>query len=215
MRTVQRLTALKKWLFSELCAGRQMKAPALNRDIKQVLAKEPQCYLAWYPTRADQTGQLQRSDELSVCPGILVMPNPSYGKNMEEKRFDRYNGVNRPKSLGQTLSLSILFSIYEPGVRLEGFVKDGVLDMTRIEEGTEQGLFTLYDWMDDCVELLLKTRIVPGTDLSVNEESIQYSLYTDQSFVVDKRPIYYGFVNVTFNGYAGDGNNTDVENLLK
>ena len=42
-----------------------------------------------------------------------------------------------------------------------------------------------------------------------------YSLYTDQSFVVDKRPLYYGFVTVTFNCYAEEGANNSLDQYLK
>ena len=214
MRTTERLIKLQNWLYEKLCEGRAMKAPDPQMNVKNIHTQEPKCYLGWYPARPDQT-EGNQSDELSVCPGILVMLNPSYGRNMEEKRFDRYNGVHRPQELGQTLSISLLFSIYEPGVRLKGFVKDGKVDMALIEEGTEQGLFTLYNWLDDCVELLLKEKYVPGTDMTVLEETIQYAPYTDQSYEVDKRPIYYGFVNVTFGCYASVGNGGQVDQLLK
>ena len=49
----------------------------------------------------------------------------------------------------------------------------------------------------------------------VNEASMVYSLYTDQSFVVDKRPIYYGFVTVNFNCYADEGTNSGIDKLLE
>ena len=68
----------------------------------------------------------------------------------------------RPPELGQTLAVSILFGVYEPGIRLAGYVENG--DIALLEEGTEQGLFTLLDWMDDCMALLLKEKRVPGTD---------------------------------------------------
>jgi hypothetical protein len=139
---------------------------------------------------------------------------------MEEKRFDRYNNIHRPQEMGQHLSVSILFSVYEPGVRLPGFM-DSVgetgagLDLALIEEGTEQGLFTLMNWMDDCMEKLVGQKIIPKSDLYVDESTITYSLYTDQSYVVDRRPIYYGFVNVTFGCYANDGAETSIEEMLK
>lgn len=195
-----------------------MKAPAPNMNIGEIVKQEPVCYLAWAPARLDQTGQL-RDDPASVCPGIIVMPNQSYGKYMEEKRFDRYNNVHRPPDLGQHLGVSILFSVYEPGVRLPGFI-DSVgergqgLDMSLIKEGTEEGLLTLADWMDDCMEALLRDKMIPGTDLFLEESTMTYSLYTDQSYVVDKRPIYFGFINVSFGCYANEGVNSDVNNLL-
>lgn len=218
MRTRQRLEGLKKWITAELCEGREMKAPGTNMDIGQIVSQEPRCYLAWAPSRIDSTGQV-REDPASICPGIIVMPNHSYAKYMEEKRFDRYNNVHRPPDMGQHLSVSLLFSVYEPGIRLPGFV-DSVgenghgLDMSLIMEGTEQGLFTLVDWMDDCMEGFLRDRAIPETDLYLEENTMTYGLYTDQSYVVDRRPIYYGFVNTTFGCYAEEGVNSVVRGLL-
>ena len=218
MRTRERLLGLKQWITHELCEGRNMKAPAPNMNIGEIVRQEPRCFLAWAPARMDQTGQL-REDPASVVPGIIVMPNQSYGKYMEEKRFDRYNNVHRPPDLGQHLSVSILFSVYEPGVRLPGFIdsvgeKGKGLDMSLIKEGTESGLFTLVDWMDDCMEALLRDKMIPETDLFLEESTMTYSLYTDQSYVVDKRPIYYGFINVSFGCYANEGVNSNVNKLL-
>lgn len=218
MRTVERLLGLKRWAVENLCAGRKMKAPASNNNIGEIVRQEPRCYLGFAPARADSTGRLQE-DPASVCPGIIIMPNNSYAKYMEEKRFDRYNNVHRPSMMGSHLSVSILFSVYEPGIRLPGFI-DSVgesgqgLDMSLMIEGTEEGLFTLLDWMDDCKEGLLRDKMIPGTDLSVEEETMTSGLYTDQSYVVDRRPIYYGFVNVSFNGYADQGANPSTNQYL-
>ncbi len=217
MRTTERLRGIRNWVYENLCKGREMKACPPDMDITKIVHQEPKCFLAWQPTRPDQTGRLS-PDPISAVPSILVMPNLSKGKFMEERRFDRYNNVHRPKELGQTLSISMLFSVYEPGVRLPGFIesaRNGPYDMSKLEEGTEQGLFTLLNWMDDCLEGLLAAQFIPQTDLFLNEESLYYSLYTDQSFVVDKRPIYYGFVNCEFNGYANDGNNSSMKKLLE
>ena len=218
MRTRERLYGLKAWIEKELCKGRSMKAPGEKMNIAEIKYQEPPCYLAWAPTRIDQTGQL-RDDLSSVAPSIIVMPNQSYLKYMEEKRFDRYNNVHRPPNLGQHLAVSILFTVYEPGIRLPGFI-DSVgeggqgLDMTLIQEGTEEGLLTLFDWMDDCSEGLLRDKCIPGTDLFLEEDTATYSLYTDQSYVVDRRPLYYGFINVSFGCYANEGVNSDIKNLL-
>lgn len=218
MRTSERLRKLKAWVEKELCEGREMKTPSPDNDITVIQRQKPVCYLAWQPTRPDQSGQLY-IDPINVCPGILIMPKSAYAKYVEEKRFDRYNNVHRPQELGQNLSVDILFSVYEPGVRLPGFI-DSVdseqgLDMSLFVEGTEQGLFTLTDWMDDCRQKLLEQKFIPGTDLFVNEASMIYSLYTDQSFVVDKRPIYYGFVTVNFNCYADEGTNVGIDQYLE
>lgn len=218
MRFSERLTGLKNWTYKELCKGRVMKAPAENMDIGTINRQEPPVYLAWAPARMDKAGNLKEIP-LSTVPGILIMPNQTYAKYMEEKRFDRYNNVHRPQEMGQHLAVSILFSVYEPGVRLPGFVdsvgeKGAGLDTSLILEGTEQGLFTLMNWMDDCMEKLLGQKMIPKTDLFVQEDTVTYSLYTDQSYVVDRRPIYYGFVNVVFGCHVNEGYNPDIEKLL-
>lgn len=218
MRTSERLRKLKRWVERELCEGRIMKAPAPDMDITQIVRQEPRCYLTWQPTRPDVTGILQ-IDPINVCPGILIMPRAAHAKYVEEKRFDRYNNIHRPQELGQNFSADILFSVYEPGVRLPGFIDSAEseegLDMSLFMEGTEQGLFTLTDWMDDCIEKLLGQKFIPQTDMIVDEAAMVYSLYTDQSFVVDKRPIYYGFVTVNFSCYAEEGTNEAYEQFLK
>jgi len=218
MRFSERLTGLKNWTYKELCKGRMMKAPAENMDIGTINRQEPPVYLAWAPARVDKAGNLKEIP-LSTVPGILIMPNQTYAKYMEEKRFDRYNNVHRPQEMGQHLAVSILFSVYEPGVRLPGFVdsvgeKGAGLDTSLILEGTEQGLFALMNWMDDCMEKLLGQKMIPKTDLFVQEDTVTYSLYTDQSYVVDRRPIYYGFVNVVFGCHVNEGYNPDIEKLL-
>ena len=218
MRFTERLTGLKNWTIKELCKGRMMKAPAENMDIGTIRRQEPTCYLAWAPARMDKAGNLKEIP-LSTVPGILIMPNQTYAKYMEEKRFDRYNNVHRPQEMGQHLAVSILFSVYEPGVRLPGFIdtvgdKGQGLDPSLILEGTEQGLFTLMNWMDDCMEKLLGQKMIQKTDLFVQEDTVTYSLYTDQSYVVDRRPIYYGFVNVVFGCHVNEGYNQDIEKLL-
>lgn len=213
MRTRKRLKGLQEWMQQNLCAGRMMKAPAPNMDITKIAKQEPQVYVAWFPSRLDAAA-LHNNPAQNVCPSILIMPSASKMKDMEEKRFDRYNNVHRPKELGQTLSVSILFSVYEPGIRLPGFIDDPK-DQTKILEGTEEGLFTLTDWMDECMEKMLAVQFIPGTDLYLNEAGAVYSLYTDQSYVVDKRPIYYGFINVEFGCYASDGVNSSLDEFLK
>lgn len=195
-----------------------MKAPGPKMDISKIVRQTPACYLAWAPGRLDQTGQITE-DLVSTCPGIVIMLDQAYAKYMEEKRFDRYNNVHRPSQLGQHLSVCMLFSVYEPGIRLPGFVdsageKGKGLDMSLIKEGTEQGLFTLTDWMDDCLQALLRDRFIPNTDLCLEETALTYGPYKDQNYVVDRRPLYYGYVNATFNCYADEGVNKEMQDLL-
>lgn len=219
MRFTERYRGLKSWAYKNLCEGRQMKAPAPNMDISVIHRQEPPVYLGWAPARVDETGVVTEIPE-STVPAITIMPNQGYGKYMEEKRFDRYNNIHRPQDMGQQMPVSILFAVYEPGVRLPGFIDSAGeqgqgMDMTLIQEGTEQGFMTVMNWMDDCVERLLGDKIIPKTDLFVMEDTVTYSLYTDQNYVVDRRPIYYGFVNVVFGCYATEAYNEELENLLK
>lgn len=220
MRTGERLTRLKKWVKQELCEGRVMKTPSKNRDITEITRREPECYLAWAPMRRDRAGQPTSEEPLlNVSPCIIIMPSQTYAKYMEEKRFDRYNNVHRPPAMGQHLAVSILFSVYEPGTRLPGFIDSADengkgLDMSLIREGTEEGLFTLFNWMDDCMQKLLGQKMIPDTDLFVEEASMTYSLYTDQSYVVDRRPLFYGFVNTSFGCYADEGVNREIDQYL-
>lgn len=218
MRTRERLTKLKEWTEKKMCEGRRMKAPGKNGNLAEIDYREPQCYLAWAPARKEQHAFVQ-TDSSNVCPCIIIMPDQSYARYTEEKRFDRYNNVNRSRDMGQHLSVSVLFCVYEPGVRLPGFA-DSVgengrgLDMSLILEGTEQGLFALTDWMDDFTYALLGQKMIPGTDLVLEENTMIRSLYTDQSYVVDRRPLYYGFVNVSFACYAAEEKNKAIEDLL-
>lgn len=218
MRASERLTMLEKWVYENLCKGREMKAPGKNMDITDIRRQEPVTNLGWQPMHPDESNML-KPDPLAVCPGILIMPTQNHAKKIEERRFDRYNGVNRPKEYGQTFNVQMLFSVYEPGIRLPGFVEsweseDGC-DMTKLVEGTRAGLFTLLNWMDDCTSQLLADIYIPHTDLILHEEELTSGLLTDQSFIVDKRPIYYGFVYAEFGCYADDRNNSYINNLLK
>lgn len=218
MRTSERLTGLKKWVEKNLCEGREMKAPGPQMDISKIVRQKPACFLAWAPGRLDQAGKVTE-DLLSTCPGIVIMPDQAYAKYMEEKRFDRYSNIHRPPQMGQHLSVCMLFSVYEPGTRLPGFIdsageKGKGLNMSLIKEGTEQGLFTLTDWMDDCIQSLFRDKSIPKTDLALDETTVTYGLYKDQNYVVDRRPIYYGYVNATFNCYADEGVNQEMKDLL-
>lgn len=218
MRMTERLRALKAFLEKELCEGREMKAPADGYNLMQIVRQQPRVYLGWQPTRPDKTGNYQ-IDPTNVTPGIVVMPNLSYAQNPEEKRFDRYQGIHRTPEMSQTLNVSILFSVYEPGIRLPGFIDSADeqgygMDLSLLQEGTEEGLMTLLDWMDDCVQRMLGMKYIPDSDLFLKEATLTSSLYTDQSYVVDKRPIYYGFVNAEFFCYADQGTFNQIDDLL-
>lgn len=215
MRTMERLRKLQDWTFRTICEGRQMKTPAKNMDVRQIARQEPKCYLAFMPTRPDTSGMVE-IDPLNVCPGIILMPNGGYWKYMEEQRFDRYNKVHRPKEMGQSLTVQAAFFVYEDGVRLPGFAdvaELGPYDMSLMREGTDDGLTALVNWMDDFRDRLLSLKTIPNTDMYLNEAECQYGLYSDQKFISDRRPVYIGMVNVTFQCHA-DEYNAEIDALL-
>lgn len=219
MMTRNRLLALKKWTYETLCRGRVMKAPAPGSDITKIVRAEPKVYLAWYPTRPEGLKSYLMDPEFSCCPGILICPSVGNVKSLEEKRFDTYKHVARPQEMGQWLNVSILFSVYEPGIRLPGFVdsaedKNG-MDMSLILEGSEEGLFTLTDWMDECMNALTAGKIIPGSDLFVEDMSLEYGPYMEGGYVSDKRPLFYGFINAKFQCHANDKGNGSIDSLLE
>lgn len=217
MRTVERLRKFQKWTYETICKGRSMKTPAPNMDVRQIARQEPKVFLAYAPMRPDESNPTGEIDPLNVSPGIIIAPTFGNLKYMEEQRFDRYNNVHRPKEMGQSLSAQVMFFVYEDGVRLPGFIDsamNGEYDMSLIREGSQDGLETLLNWMDDFKDALLSTKGIPGTDMFLNEAESQYGLYSDQKFVADRRPAFIGMVTVTFQCHA-DEYNDEVNRLLR
>ena len=224
MKTSLRLLAMKRWLGRELCAGRKYKTPSPTQDITDTSTAEPQVYLGWQPiwnSAQSASGTPQYAldnDPFSVCPAITIMPGAMPINSVTERRFDRYDKIHRPGSMGSTLRVTILFSIYEPGIRLPGFsgsLNSGEgLDKSLMLDATEEGLITLLDWMDDATELMLREKIIPGTDLSLNEEEGVRSLFTDQNYIVDRRPIFYGFLVAEYKGHADAGINQGYQSKI-
>ena len=217
MRTVERLRKFQKWTYETICKGRSMKTPAPNMDVRQIARQEPKVFLAYAPMRPDESNPTGEIDPLNVSPGIIIAPTFGNLKYMEEQRFDRYNNVHRPKEMGQSLSAQVMFFVYEDGVRLPGFIDsamNGEYDMSLIREGSQDGLETLLNWMDDFKDALLSTKGIPGTDMFLNEAESQYGLYSDQKFVADRRPAFIGMVTVTFQCHA-DEYNDEANRLLR
>lgn len=217
MRDWERLRKMKDWFTQELCKGREFKVPVpatgqkaiYGPDIRDFSMGEPRVFIGWQPLRPDEPGKLDPSDPFSVCPAITLMPGAGNVRLVEEKSFDRSMGVRRGQDMGQHMNIQALFTIYEPGVRLPGFAAGmdaGNPDMGLIQDGTEEGLRTLLNWMDDAKELILRERGIPGTDLTLDDDHFMASLYTDQQYIVDRRPMFQGFLNIPFRGYASKGN---------
>ena len=217
MRTEERLKKLRDWTYETVCKGRIMKAPAPNMDISKIVRQEPRAYIGYAPTRPD-ISIYSETDPLTAAPGIILAPVSGDVHYMEEKRFDRYNDVHRSKDMGQSLIVQAVFMVFEDGVRLPGFIdaleRGEEFPMELLREGTEEGLFTLTNWMDDYKDALLSAGSIPGTDLVVNDEAFDYGWYSDQKFISDRRPVFIGMVTVKFQCYA-DHLNREVQDLLR
>lgn len=216
MRTTERLDRFAEWTYNAVCKGRVMKTPAQGMDFTKIAQAEPKVYVGYYPMRPDHN-QWAEQDSMNTAPSILIMPTHSYVKYMEEKRFDRYNNVHRPQELGQGLNCQVLFSVYEDGVRMPGFIdkaENGQYDLSLVREGTRDGLYMLLNWIDDFKTALLGVKFIPHTDLFLNEAEMTYGLHADQKYVSDKRPMFYGLVNVAFQCYADEAQNNEIEKLL-
>ena len=217
MRLTEELRNLKAWTYNEMCKGREMKTPAPNMDASIVCRQEPKTFLVFLPTRDDASGYVD-SMPMNTVPGIVILPTTSYAKNMEEKRFDRFQNIHRPKAVGKTLSVRWLFMVFEDGLRLPGFVdkieRGEGMDMSLVIEGSEEGVYILLDWMDTLMRKLLGKKIIPKTDLAVIPETVVYDLYSDQKYVSDKRSIFYGFVDATVQCLTEEEYNDEIQNLL-
>lgn len=217
MRTWERLRKTKEFFEAQLCAGREFKCPVpmtgqkaqYGPHILDFTMAEPRVFIGWQPGRPDEPGRENPKDPLSIAPSITIMPTAAYVRYTQEHRFDRYQKIHRSQDMGQSLAMQILFTIYEPGVRLPGFaesIQSGWPDMGLFKDGTEPGVQTLVEWMDDAMELILRERTVPETDLILEDDNFMYSLYSDQQYIQDRRPLYQGFLNVEFKCYADLGN---------
>ena len=215
MLTRTRLTGLAQWMYRELCKGRQMKAPGIGMDVGKRQWQEPKVFIGYAPGRPDSS---RTGDPLNVAPGILIMPRgASYGKLFEEEYQDHRYGIHRPQEMGRQLGVDILFAVYEDGIRLPGFqaaYESGQDYTPYLAEGTNEGLFTLTDWMDDLLAKLNGVKVIPGTDLRIKESSMTYGPASDSNWITDKRPIFYGFVGAVFYTYADQENDEEMRALL-
>ena len=212
-----RLEKLKAWVYQTMCQGREMKSPARDGDITKIRYAEPGAYMAYFPAFGDKSGTRKASE--NTAPSILIMPDRGYSENEEEKLFDRYANIHREQRIGRNVKVCLLFSVWEPGIRLPGFAESGDqegrgLDMTLIEEGTEQGFYTLCDWMDEAERLLLGTKVIPDTDLTLVDEEMEYGPFMDQNYIVDKRNVFYGMISANFKCTSPRAANEAIEALL-
>lgn len=219
MRTYARLQALQRWTWERVCKGRRMKTEPPDRQITNWQEPvEPQVFIAYAPKRYDESLEELVEQAKSTAPSITIMPVGGNVRYVEEKRFDRYNNVHRLQDFGQQLNVQVLFTVYEDGVRLPGFIdkyeETDEFDLSLVREGTQDGLQTLLDWMNDFNNGLLTQHIIPDSDLILDESNFVYGMRSDQKYIADTRPLYYGLVNVNFECVADSGEDPEIAELL-
>ena len=208
MRTYARLRALAAWTDKTVCRGHLFKQEPKDRDITNFEEKvEPAVYIAYTPKRYDESNAMELIERLeSAAPSIIIMPTASHVKYVEPQRFDQYKGIHRPKEMGQELNVQVLFTLYEDGVRLPGFIekyeRTGEFDISLVREGTQEGLQALLDWMDEFKDAMLVQQIVPNSDLILSEDDFNWGMRTNQNSIADDRPLYFGLFNIGFNCVA-------------
>ncbi len=205
MTTNERLLALQRWVYENVCVGRTLKTR--GPDDKTSVYAEPRCFIAFYPMRS-----LQGQVEYSIAPSITMVPGLSRTKQVQEQRFDRYNGIHRTPDMGATLNVQFVFTVYDPGL-----IDGDVQAYDPENEGTpppDDGFTALTTWMDDLQRKLLGVTQLPGTDLFVWNQSMDWAPLTEQESVRDMRPLYYGMVNCEFGCYANKSPNEELERIL-
>lgn len=207
MLTSARIEAVRAWCEEELCNGRTMKSPGKGGKATEVQYVKPRAFAGFQPRRRGREQEM-----FSVAPSITIMLAPSQAMRDREKRFDKYSGIHRANELGATMALQFLFTVYEPGDRNEDFAQTGSYD--DIEEPGAMGYYLLLDWMDELRELLMGVGTIPKTDLAVNTGEVYYAPFMSENTVVDRRPVYNGFVTAEFNTYVGGAPNERVRDLL-
>lgn len=203
MLTDERMECLRGWVERKCCCGKLMKAPQGKDDLSAQLVV-PQCYKYFYPKRRADASV----EAANVAPSILVVPLIDEAQNMEEKRFDRYANVSRPKDLGERQSVQFIFTTYEPGE----VKRDGAF--TTLEDTGSKGTAALLTWMDELKELLLSNHNVPDSDMYLLYDTIRGGLRTDMNAVMDLRPYYQGILLATFGAKSAEISDPAVDELL-
>lgn len=205
MTNSERMKALQKWVFAQVCQGKSMKTPS-DDDMTPATA-EPKCFIGNYPQRLTEN-----ESQYNVAPSIVLVNGLSRGKEMDEARFDRYAGIKRPQELGATLAVQFVCVTYDPGNRNEDAQESGSPDDVTYD--ADEGYLTLLDWLEEIERALLGVKAIPETDLFVWESSVKWSPLMVQDSVADRRPLYYGYVTCEFGHYANENVNPAVQAIL-
>lgn len=166
---------------------------------------EPRCFVGLYPWT------LNEASEYNVAPSILIIPDVSKAKDVRIKSYDQSDNIGRPQNLGAQLNLRLVFCVYDPGDRTAE-LKTSQNPYTDILEGDNGGFFTLTDWLDECMEKLLQANSIPGCDLFLYEDTITWAPMTEGEAILDRRPLYYGILQL---GFGGESQRREGETISK
>lgn len=212
MRNRQRLERLREWTFTRCCEGRSMKTPVARGSDYDIAWAEPRCFLGSYPPWAQNP-----REEYKVAPSILILTGGGLAAGETDEYIDSRSGISRPKDIGATLTVQLIHALYEPGERTGVRKDDGRADpreaLQRNEEADE-GHLALIDWMDDTMAALIGADAIPDTDLIVNRKTVGFELLKENGALADRRPLYLGFVTVTFSALTRADDNPIIDDLL-
>ena len=203
----ERMRALREWVYTRCCKGRTMKTPVVRGRDLDVAWREPKCFGGdFYPARA-----LDRRNPYSIAPSILVarISHTPYAETMEY--LDSRIKVSRPKELGNTLTINLIHTVYEPGERTESGGGDPH-EALATDESIDTGSLILGQWMEDTAAELAAALSVAG--MAVKRSSIVIEPLIENEAVSDRRPLYLGVVQATLVGVDRELPNPEISALL-
>lgn len=215
MDYTERLLALKEFVYETVCKGKQFKTQGFNErggaDDYKVEYKEPEVFIGLYPRNKNRNSN-ERNDPSRVAPSVLIIPRLNYSGKFKEARFDNYEGINRSKEIAGVFSVQFLFCMYDTGKR------NADTSITRkaedIEDNTEQAVLNLIGWIEELSKQIMGLSQIPNTDLFVYKDSVCWSTLNSDDSVADHRPLYYGYLTVSFGHKTNKVNDKKIEELL-
>lgn len=212
-RTRERLEALGRWVHENCCKGRSMKVPVLRGKDYDVEYGEPKCFLGnYYPLMVSSA-----KEPYKIAPSILIMTGGGLAAGETEEYLDSRQGISRPKEVGATLNVQLIHVLYDPGERTGKRTDDGKAfphEAIRWDDEKDEGSLQLMDWMDDTQAALLGADSIPGCDLIVKRGTVGWEPLKENGAVADRRPLYLGFVSVTFEAPTHEEDNDIINDLL-
>lgn len=190
-----------------------MKTPVLRGKDYDIEYKEPECFLGnYYPMMVSNV-----KEPYKIAPSILIMTGGGLAAGETEEYLDSRQGISRPKEVGATLNVQLIHVIYDPGERTGVLKEDGSADpheAFKWDNERDEGSLFLMDWMDDTQAALLGADSIPGCDLIVKRSTVGWEPLKENGAVADRRPLYLGFVSVTFEAPTREKDNDIINDLL-